>query len=211
MRLDGYTVGQIDIYMKVALMSHKGGVGKTSTAIHVAACLQKSSPALLVDGDSNRSALGWAERANGLPFKVVSEKQSPKYWRDFEHCIIDTGARPDKADLRDLIELTDMIIVVMACDALSLHTLAPTIEALQAVQSNNYRILLSMVPPIGYAGIEARETITAAKLPIFKAEIRKYAAVAKSALFGCLVCDVRDEHAMDAWADYVSISKELMR
>lgn len=197
--------------MKIALMSNKGGVGKTSTAVHLAACLHKLSPALLVDGDSNRSALGWAERAETLPFKVVSEKQSPKYWRDFEHCIIDTGARPDKADLRDLVEITDLIMVVTACDALALHVLTPTIEALNSVGADNYRVLLSLVPPVGFAGAEARETIAAAKLPIFKAEVRKYAAVAKSALLGCLVCDVRDDHAADAWADYMSVSKELMK
>ena len=37
--------------------------------------LQKVAPALLVDRDANRSAIGWGKRGE-LPFKVVDERQS---------------------------------------------------------------------------------------------------------------------------------------
>lgn len=54
----------------VTVASFKGGVEKTTTALHLAAYLQSKAPALLVDGDLNRSALDWAARGS-LPFKVV--------------------------------------------------------------------------------------------------------------------------------------------
>ena len=56
--------------MIVTVASFKGGVGKTTTALHLAAYCQTLAPTLLVDGDLNRSALDWAKRGN-LPFKVV--------------------------------------------------------------------------------------------------------------------------------------------
>jgi len=56
--------------MIVTIASFKGGVGKTTTALHLAAYLQTKAPTLLVDGDLNRSALDWAARGS-LPFKVV--------------------------------------------------------------------------------------------------------------------------------------------
>jgi chromosome partitioning protein len=42
--------------MIVTLVSLKGGVGKTTSAIHIAAYLQKKGPTLLIDADKNRSA-----------------------------------------------------------------------------------------------------------------------------------------------------------
>jgi chromosome partitioning protein len=61
--------------MIVTVASFKGGVGKTTTALHLATYFQTLAPTLLVDGDLNRSALDWASRGN-LPFKVIDEKGS---------------------------------------------------------------------------------------------------------------------------------------
>ena len=85
--------------MIITIASFKGGVGKTTTAVHLAAYLQKKAPSLLVDGDANRSATVWGKRG-GLPFKVVDERQAARYAREYEHIVIDTEARPEEEDLK---------------------------------------------------------------------------------------------------------------
>jgi Mrp family chromosome partitioning ATPase len=61
----------------ITVASFKGGVGKTTTAIHLAGYLQGKGPTLLVDGDSNRSAIQWSAGGR-LPFTVADEMKAPK-------------------------------------------------------------------------------------------------------------------------------------
>ena len=77
--------------MIVTVASFKGGQAKTTTAVHLAAFFQEDKPTLLIDGDPNRSATGWAKR-KGLPFRVIDERQAARFARQYEHIIIDTQA-----------------------------------------------------------------------------------------------------------------------
>jgi len=55
--------------------SFKGGVGKTTTGVHLAAYMAQSAPALVSDGDLNRSALQWASQGH-LPVTVVVKQDA---------------------------------------------------------------------------------------------------------------------------------------
>lgn len=196
--------------MIVTVASFKGGQAKTTTAVHLAALLNERRPALLVDGDPNRSATAWARR-KGLPFKVVDEKQSVRFAKEFEHIVIDTQARPTEEDLKALADGCDQLILPLTPDALSLDALFLFTDALSKLGTNKFRILLAIVPPKpARDGEEAAATLQEAKLPAFKTHIRRYKVFQKAALEGVLVKDVADVHAEDGWSDYVSVSKELL-
>lgn len=195
--------------MIVTVASFKGGVGKTTTAVHLAAYLQKQSPALLVDGDANRSASGWARRGE-LPFKVVDERQAARYAREYEHVVIDTEARPDEEDLKALAGGCDLLVIPTTPDALALDALMLTVAALQSIGSNGYRILLTIVPPRpSHDGDEARSILAEGGLPLFKGSVRRLVAFQKAALAGLPVYSVKDPRAQLAWADYEDVGKEL--
>jgi chromosome partitioning protein len=75
--------------MIVTVASHKGGVGKTTTAVHLAAYLQTLAPTLLLDGDDTRNATAWSQRGEGFAFKVADEVQAARLARNFTHTVID--------------------------------------------------------------------------------------------------------------------------
>lgn len=195
--------------MILTVASFKGGVGKTTTAVHLAAFLQKQAPTLLIDGDPNRSASGWSRRG-ALPFKVVDERQATRYVREFEHVVIDTAARPTREDLEALADGCDGLVLPSTPDALALDALMQTIEALQALGSDKFKILLTMIPPRpSRDGEEARDILEQAQLPVFKAQIRRLVAFQKAALAGVPVYETNDPRANIGWLEYEALGNEI--
>jgi chromosome partitioning protein len=101
--------------MFVALIGHKGGVGKTTAAIHLAAVLHQDGPTLLIDADPNRSALEWSRRGS-LPFKVMGQNQAIRHIADHKHVVFDTKARLDRTELDELAAGVDLLIVPTSPD-----------------------------------------------------------------------------------------------
>lgn len=199
--------------MIITVTSFKGGVGKTTIAVHLAGVLQKKGKTLLIDGDPNRSSLEWS-REGKLPFTVIDEKQAPKFIRDgsFKFILIDTQVRPDEADLKDLSEGCDLLIVPTTTDALSLKATLKMLSALKSLHAENYKILLSAIPPPpSREGQDAYQEIKSNGLPIFATMVTRYTAFKKSAMQGVLVNEVKDPHAAASWQAIEKIGKEIIK
>jgi chromosome partitioning protein len=196
--------------MIVTVASFKGGVGKTTSAVHLAAYLQARASTMLVDGDPNRSATKWAKRGQ-FPFQVIDERQGIRRAGDFVHTVIDTEAHPDRDDMEALAGGCDMLIIPSTPDRLSLDALVDTVAVLRSLGADRWRILLTMVPPPpSRAGELARSVLQEAGFPLFGGNIRRYTAFQTAADLGVIVSEVKDGRAAMGWEDYRNVGAEVM-
>ena len=196
--------------MIITVTSFKGGVGKTTTAIHLACYLQQEKGnVLLVDGDPNRSCLAWSKRG-ALPFKVVDERAAPRYIKDFEHIVIDTAARPTGEELEAVTDGCDLLVLPTTPDAMSIDALSLTVSTLKGLGVERYRVLLTIIPPKPTRdGEVAREMLTEAGLLLLESGIRRLIVYQRAALQGISVYEL-DSRGKDAWEDYKAVGKELL-
>lgn len=198
--------------MIITVASHKGGVGKTTTAVHLAAYLQTLAPTLLLDGDDTRNATAWSQRGKGFPFKVADEVQAARLARNFTHTVIDTGQRPKQVDLKALAEGCDLLVIPAVPASLDTDGLVLTLQALQQLGEVRYRVLLTKVPPHPEPeGPQLRADLAAQGIPLFAADIPRLKAFEKASAAGVVVGDVDDPRARRAWDAYAAAGKELVR
>lgn len=196
--------------MKLTLVSMKGGVAKTTTAVHLAALLAKSGSTILIDADPNHSACGWAGRGN-LTFPVKTIRQAVGVAASYEHIIVDTQARPQAEELKELSEGCDLLIIPTSPDPLSMEGMMTTIETLRSFNATNFRVLLTIVPPEPIPeGRLARQALAEAQIPTFDRGIRRLMAFQRAAADGVTVDAIRDRNAYLGALDYEYVLEQLL-
>ena len=190
----------------ITVTGYKGGCGKSVTAIHLATFLSALSDVVLIDGDPNRTALAWAERGK-LPFVVADERKAMKVAQGRDWIVIDTPARPDSSDLKELAEGADLLILPTLPDIVSLD---PMMQTASALGQANYRALLTIVPPKpSKEGPTMQAELQANGFPVFQTMIRRAAGFQKAALAGRPVSAMTGRDRL-AWLDYEALGKEVL-
>ena len=202
--------------MIVTVTSHKGGVGKTVSAVHLAGFFVQEfgkGSTVLLDADPNASALEWAQRGidneTPLPFPVVEPEAEPGAE---EHVVVDSQGRLSGEDLEAAAEDSDLLVIPTTPEPMALNALMLLIDDLEELRSKaEYRVLLTMVPWWNRSGAVARKELKAEGVPLFTGEIRRRQAFQDGSLAGVLVKDVNKRRAAQGWLDYEQVGQEVIR
>jgi chromosome partitioning protein len=197
--------------MIITVASYKGGVAKTTTAVHLATYLQTLAPTLLLDGDDTRNASEWVSSGEGFGFSVADQISAAMLSGSFTHTVIDTGQRPMDTDLRALAKGCHLLVIPAVPAGLDTLGLIQTINALKQANITNYRVLLTKVPPPPETeGVTLRAELTASGIPLFKAEIPRLKAFDKAFAANVPVSLADDPRADRAWQAYEAVGKEII-
>jgi chromosome partitioning protein len=195
--------------MIITIASFKGGVGKTTTALHLADWLsvqRRIKSVVLADSDPNATALKWYQRGAQKNFVVLdadADLDTPN------HLVIDTPARTSPAELGPMLAGSGLVIVPTNCSAFSLEATVDTLINLK-IDDSKFAVLLTMVPTRGTKReAKARAALDAIQIPVFDAVIHDRVVFEDAELAGETTRTYRSGAA--AWADYDALGNEIKK
>ncbi len=177
--------------MKLSILNQKGGVGKTTIAIHLAHALSlRQFSVLLVDSDPQGSCRDWAAaRQKEIPFAVIGldrpiiHEQLPKLAANYEYVVVDGPPRVS-ALTRSAIMASDLVIIPIQPSPLDIWAAHEVIELikeariykpeLQAAFLVNRKIVNSTI------GREVNEVLQEYEIPILEQAISQRVVFAEA-------------------------------
>lgn len=179
----------------IGLLSRKGGVGKTTIAVHLATLAQQSGRrTLIIDLDPQRSAAGWW-RAREAETPMLAETD-PGALRDVleaaredgvDLVVIDT--RPSvEADAVHVATLADILVVPTRPAILDLRAILGTLDIVKGA-ARRAMIVLNACPSgrgVGEASVtgDARRALAAFGVPVAASSIANRAAFSHALVAG---------------------------
>ncbi|RFP86312.1 cobyrinic acid a,c-diamide synthase [Rhodobacteraceae bacterium 63075] len=180
--------------MIISFLNQKGGVGKTTLAVNVAAQLARlGRKVLLIDADKQASASTWAGLREEAPFQVVNmaranmARDALKLAADYTHTIID-GPPHAQEVARSCIIASDFVVLPIEPSGLSAWASDLTVTQVREAQDFKPTLKCGFVVSrkIGNTviGREIRTMAAEAGIPILDAEIEQRVAFAESLTMG---------------------------
>ena len=196
-------------------MGYKGGVGKSVTAMHLAAALGTrfgEGTTVAVDADPNQSLVHWrrerSEDSEPWPCEVVGLGDGGG-WQRYENVVFDSQGRPSDVDLAAAVRGSDLIVVPTTAEGLSMRPLMGFLGRLGRMGAR-YRVLLTMVGWWNTQAQERREQLEAAGQPVFGPEIRRRQAFDTATQTGKLIYEFQNGRAQEAWRSYKRVADEAV-
>jgi chromosome partitioning protein len=172
----------------VAIISQKGGVGKTTVALHLAVAAERAKkPAVIIDLDPQASASTWKDlREDESP--VVQPAQVNRLGIILEEAkkqgaafvVIDTSPNSESASLA-AARAADLVLIPCRPHLLDLKAIGSSIE-LARLAKKPFFVVVNAVPPRGSLGAEADSAIATYDAPVAPSQLSM-----RAAYYHCLV------------------------
>lgn len=180
-----------DAMKTVAILSQKGGTGKTTLAINLAVEAAKSlgAPVGLIDLDPQASAASWGDSRDPLNPKVTS-CQASRLGHQLERfrskgiglTFIDTAPHSEAVSLA-AARAADLVLIPLRPAIFDLRAIAMTIDLIGVAKVPAYAVL-NAVPPRGSLANEAAEAILSYGLSLAPVRIAQRSAFVHSLTHG---------------------------
>lgn len=175
----------------IALLSQKGGTGKTTLSLHLAVAAERvGSVAAVIDLDPQASAAGWKDSRPGetpvvVPIPATRLPQALDLARSAgaELVIIDTAPHSSDVALA-AAEAADMVLVPCRAGILDLRAIGATARLAKIAGKPAYVVLNSLPPRATNIIADARDAVAVHGLEVAPVTIQQRAAFAHALTAG---------------------------
>lgn len=193
-------VATLHITMIYAVLNTKGGVSKTTTAVHLATMLAREGKTLLIDADPQQSAASWAVwRSEAgrdpsptticLSGKAVFD-EGRKMAEDYASCVVDAGGR-DSSGLRAALLLAQMAIIPIGASNLDAAAMTDLLEVVDLSKDYNpelnVHVLLTRIDPRTKDAGEMLEFLKSHSLKVLETRVCERVAYRRAIGEGAIV------------------------
>lgn len=206
----------------VAVVNQKGGAGKTTTVMNLAAVAAQSSKVLVVDADPQGSVTMWATNAEELPekeqlqFDVATETdpEALKQMRDLDYdtVFVDTpGNLENTKVLQAIVSQCDFIVMPTEATPLALLPLVYTFEKIVQPFGLDYRVVITKADSRSpQDALDAQEMLREQGILVCNSLVRAYKAHERAPMYGTVVTSYeKTRNAEKATMDYKDVALEL--
>ena len=201
--------------MFITVFGQKGGVAKTCSSVHIAACWSNQKKrVVLVDADRNRSATAYGARGL-LPCSVVPIEAAAKASRLAEIVITDGQASSNEEEMKNLVEGADFILLPTTTQSRSIELTVEMSQMLRQYKIPYAALLVKVDSRKEAAAKQAKELLQEFDIKVLTAQIPLLSAFEQAETEGVTVDQAIDKRGranprrMMGWTAYSSACKEI--